>query len=318
MPFALRPSPHADLSRRLARLARVFPVERLAHEPMGLAEVASYYDVCFDAYRRHHSSEGAVHMALNDGGRFDAAGFYGQLQRIDAAWRREAPRAVLELAFGQGFNLAYLAPRFADARFDGIDLTPRNVDHVRALLAGRGIGNVTLREGDYHALPYDAEAFDQVFCIEALCHALDTPRALAQIARVLRPGGALTLFDGYLARPLEALGADEALAIRLVAKGMAIERFQVIDEFVAQAAAAGLVAERVEALDAQIMPSLRRLERITGAVVRWPWLGRKALARRHPMRGRNVLAGYLMRPAVSLGLLTYRHLVLRKRDPAPT
>jgi SAM-dependent methyltransferase len=319
MPTALfRPSPRADLARRLARLARVFPIDVMARAAMGPSDAASYYEACFDAYRRHHSSEGAVHMALNDGGRFDAAGFEGQLHRLAAAWRREAPRDVLELAFGQGFNLAWLAPRFAGVRFEGLDLTPRHVAHVRSLLDERGIGNVVLREGDFHHLPQADGSFDQVFCIEALCYALDTPGVLAGIARVLRPGGALTLFDGYLSRPLDALDAEEALAIRLVAKGMAIDRFQVIDEIVAQAAAVGLVAERNDTLDAQIMPSLRRLERITGAVVRWPWLGRKALARRHPMRGRNVLAGYLMRPMVTLGLLTYRHLVLRKPAAAPT
>lgn len=313
-----RPDTQHDIGRRLQRLARVFPLERMAHERMGLAEVASYYDVCFEAYRRHHSAEGAVHMALNEDGRFDAAGFRGQLERIEAAWRAEPPRDVLELAFGQGFNLAFLAPRFPQARFAGLDLTPRNVAHVRDLLAGRGIANVVLQEGDYHWLPYAGASFDQLYCIEALCHALDTPRALAEAARVLRPGGALTVFDGYLSRPLEGLPETEALAVRLVAKGMAIERFQVADEFVAQAAAAGLKAERVQALDAQIMPSLKRLERLTGAVVRWPWLGRRALARRHPMRGRNVLAGYLMRSLVAHGLLTYRHLVLRKPPAAAT
>ena len=93
---------------------------------------------------------------------------------------------------------------------------------------------------------------------------------------------------------------------------MAIERFQVVDELLADARAAGLEPVAVDALDAQIMPSLRRLERITGAVVRWPWLGRKALARRHPMRGHNVLAGYLMRSTVTLGLLAYRRFALRK------
>lgn len=315
---AFRPTPRADLARRLHRLGRVFPLDRIAQEHVGLADVASYYDACFDAYRRHHSAEGAVHMALNDGDRFDAAGFTGQLERLAAAWRHEVPLNVLELAFGQGFNLAWLAPRFGGTRFEGIDLTPRHVEHAGAMLAARGVANVRLREGDYHRLPYADASFDQVFCIEALCHAIDTPQALAGIARVLRPGGALTLFDGYLSRPLESLAEDEAMAIRLVARGMAIERFQVLDEFAAQAAAAGLRVERCEPLDAQIMPSLRRLERLTGAVVRFPWLGRRALARRHPMRGRNVLAGYLMRSMVTMGLLAYRHWVLRKDASAPT
>ena len=306
-----------DLARRLKRLARVFPLERLVDERVGMADVASYYDVCFDAYRRYHSGEGAVHMALNDGQRFDAAGFRGQAERLAASWQARPPRDVLELAFGQGFNLAELAPRFPATRFEGIDLTPRHVQHAREMLAARGIGNVTLREGDYHALPFADASFDAVFCIEAMCHALDPARAIAECARVLRPGGTLTLFDGYVAAPLDTLPADSRLAVRLTAHGMAIERFQTPDEMHRHAAAAGLQRVADERLDTQILPSLRRLERITGAVVRWPWLGRRALAKRHPMRGRNVLAGYLMRCLVTMGLLTYRHLAWRQPGDNP-
>ena len=311
--FSAAPTPRQDLSRRLRRLARVFPLEPLAQQGTAPSDVVEYYEHCFDAYRRHHSSEGAVHMALNDGGRFDPDGFYGQLRRIEQVWRDAPPQDVLELAFGQGFNLAYLAPRFPGTRFCGLDLTPRHVEHARDLLAGRGIANAELRQGDFHDLPYADASFDHLYCIEALCHATDTPRALAECARVLRPGGTLMLFDGYLLRPLAALSGDDALAIRLVAKGLAVERFQVIGELLDEAREAGLAVERIAELDMQVMPSLQRLERITGAVIRWLWLGRIALARRHPMRGRNVLAGYLMRSTVALGLLGYRQLLLRKR-----
>ncbi len=313
--FSPARSPQHDLSRRLRRLAKVFAIDSIVQQPIGPAEVVAYYEQCFDAYRRHHSAEGAVHMALNDGGRFDADGFHGQLRRIEQAWRA-APlpaRDVLELAFGQGFNIAWLAPRFAATRFSGLDLTPRHLAHAQALLQQRGVENAELRQGDFHALPYAAASFDHAYCIEALCHARDTPLALAEAARVLRPGGTLTLFDGYLPRPLAALAGDEALAVRLIAKGLAVERFQVIGELLAQADAAGFDCALADDLDAQIMPSLRRLERITGAVVRVPWLGRMALKRRHAMRGRNVLAGTLMRSAVSLGLLAYRQFTLRKR-----
>ena len=171
---------------------------------------------------------------------------------------------------------------------------------------------VRLTQGDFHHLPYADASFDQVFCIEAFCYATDLRQACGEVARVLRPGGCFTLFDGYLTRPPARMDPDEALAVDLVAKGMAIDSLQVLDELLAAAAAAGLRMQSAAALDAEVMPSLRRLERITGAVIRLPWLGRRALARRPPMRGRNVLAGYLMRTTVAMGLIGYRHLVLRK------
>jgi|CXWL01.1.fsa_nt_gi ubiquinone/menaquinone biosynthesis C-methylase UbiE len=302
---------HASLARRLRKLEQVFSLRALRSEPLGAAQVVDYYENCHDAYRKYHSADGAVHMALNDGDRFDPDGFYGQLRRMERSWPA-APADVLEIAFGQGFNLAYLAARHRQCRFAGIDLTPAHLQIASARLRRAGLADVTLTEGDFHHLPYPDASFDHIFCIEAFCYATNLPQALAEVARVLRPGGGCTFFDGYLPRPAKDLGPDEALAVELVAKGMAIDGLQVLDDLLACAGAAGLTTSAVTALDDQVMPSLRRLERITGSVVRFPWFGRRALARRSPMRGRNVLAGYLMRSTVAMGLISYRHIVLHK------
>lgn len=315
MSFTVSVSPRdrADLVRRLQRLERVFDLPTLRAQRQGAPEVVAYYENCHDAYRKYHSAEGAVHMALNDGDRFDPDGFYGQVRRIERSWATP-PQRVLELAFGQGFNLAYLAQRHAATQFVGIDLTPAHVQIAAERMRREQLGNVALTQGDFHALPYADASFDAVFCIESMCHAMDLRQALAEAARVLRPGGTLTLFDGYLPQPPRALDAPEALAVELVAKGMAIDKLQVLGDVLATAQAVGLQANEVAALEGEVMPSLRKLERVTGAIIRIPWLGRRALARRHPARGRNVLAGYLMRSAVQLGLIGYRQFVLRKEN----
>ncbi len=301
----------ADLARRLRKLQQVFDLDALRNEPLGSTEVVEYYENCHDAYRKYHSQAGAVHMALNDGDRFDPDGFFGQLRRMQARWQ-QPPAALLELAFGQGFNLEYLAERLPGCQVQGIDLTPAHVSIARQRLQRAGLQRVQLTLGDFHQLPYADAQFDDVFCIEAFCYATDLPRALGEVARVLKPGGCFTLFDGYLPVAPQVLASDDALAVELVARGMAIEGLQVLDPLLAQAQQAGLELAAMTALDTEVMPSLLRLERITGAVIRFPWLGRRALARRNRMRGRNVLAGYLMRNAVAQGLISYRHLVLRK------
>jgi hypothetical protein len=91
---------------------------------------------------------------------------------------------------------------------------------------------------------------------------------------------------------------------------MAMDTLQVQGDLLAAARNAGFVPAEPVALDTEVMPSLRRLETVTGAIIRWPWLGRRALARRSALRGRNILSGYLMRTAVAMGLIGYRELRL--------
>jgi ubiquinone/menaquinone biosynthesis C-methylase UbiE len=309
----------ADLAKRLAKLHKVFALDSLRAQPLAGPEVVTYYEDCHDAYRKYHSAEGAVHMALNDGDTFDPDGFYGQARRMENSWASAGqstgqvpPADVLELAFGQGFNLEYLARRHPQCRLQGIDLTPTHVQMATQRLQRAGLERVQLTQGDFHHLPYANASFDHLFCVEAFCYVTDLRQAFAEVVRVLRPGGRLTLFDGYLPRVTTELSANEALALELVAKGMAFDAFPVLADFLAQATSAGLNVTTQDTLDTQVLPNLRRLESITGKVIRFPWLGRFALARRSPMRGRNVLAGYLMRNAVELGLVRYHHLILTK------
>lgn len=303
------PELQRDLSRRLDKLRRVFDLAEVRRAPLAAEQVVGYYEDCHDAYRKYHSRAGAVHMALNDGDRFDPDGFFGQLRRLEQAWGAP-PAEVLELAFGQGFNLEYLARRHAGTQFLGIDLTPAHQRIAAERIARAGLGNVRLAGGDFQQLPYADASVDAVFCIEAFCYATDLPHALAEVRRVLRPGGRFTLFDGYYTRPLAQMDADGALACELVARGMAMDTLQVQAELLAAARGAGFVPAEPVALDAEVMPSLRRLESVTGAIIRWPWLGRRALARRSALRGRNILSGYLMRTAVAMGLIGYRELTL--------
>jgi SAM-dependent methyltransferase len=291
---------------------RVFEIDEIRADGFGTSQVVDYYEQCHDAYRKHHSTEGAMHMALNDGDRFDPSGFYGSLRRIEAAWSVLMPRDVLELGFGQGFNLAELGTRYPQLQFAGIDLTPAHLQLAEGRIHELGLSNVSLRLGDLHQLPYADASFDQVFAIEVFCHAIDVEQALREVVRVLRPGGTFTLFDGYITWPATRFSADQALAVELLAKGMAIDHLQALDEIQEQARQQGFTVDAVTGLDAEVMPTLRRLERLTGAVIRIPWLGRRALARRPPMRGRNVLAGYLLRTTVSMGLVGYRQIVLKK------
>ncbi|GHC77662.1 ubiquinone/menaquinone biosynthesis methyltransferase [Nocardiopsis terrae] len=98
---------------------------------------------------------------------------------------------VLEVAVGTGQNLGYYPP---GVEITGVDLSPGMLARARARAAGLG-SRAELAEGDAHDLAFGDGSFDTVVCTMALCEIPDQRRALAEMRRVLRPGGLLLLID---------------------------------------------------------------------------------------------------------------------------
>jgi SAM-dependent methyltransferase len=96
---------------------------------------------------------------------------------------REA--TVLEVGVGLGAD----HQRFAEsgARLCGIDLSARAIAHARRRLALFGLDSALL-VGDAERLPFADAAFDLVYSWGVIHHSPDTPAAVAEIHRVLRPG----------------------------------------------------------------------------------------------------------------------------------
>jgi ubiquinone/menaquinone biosynthesis C-methylase UbiE len=98
---------------------------------------------------------------------------------------------TLEVAVGTGLNLE-LYPD--DVRLTGVDFSPAMLAQARD--RARALGRtVDLQEGDAHALDFPDGAFDTVVCTFSLCGIADDRRAVAEMWRVLRPGGLLLLAD---------------------------------------------------------------------------------------------------------------------------
>lgn len=98
---------------------------------------------------------------------------------------------VLEVAIGTGLNLPHYP---ADAVVSGIELSPAMlaIARQRAVDLGR---DVDLHEGDAQLLPFEDATFDTVVCALALCTIPNPASAIAEMKRVLVPGGRLLLLD---------------------------------------------------------------------------------------------------------------------------
>ncbi len=77
----------------------------------------------------------------------------------------------------------------------GIDLTADLLALGAARLGAAGIDNVLLQEGNAQALPFVADSFDVVFCLNSLHHVGDPARAVAEMVRVCRRDGRVVLSD---------------------------------------------------------------------------------------------------------------------------
>lgn len=94
---------------------------------------------------------------------------------------------VLDIASGDGALAELVAPR-AQA-ITCLDASETVIAAARARLGQ--VENVRFTLGDMHALPFEDAAFDQVMLMNCLTFAEAPRRAVAEAARVLRPGGAL-------------------------------------------------------------------------------------------------------------------------------
>ena len=96
---------------------------------------------------------------------------------------------VLDAGAGDGTIAELLAPRARSITC--LDKSARMVAAARRRLAGAR--NVRCLQGDVHALPFEDGRFDHVLLFHVLSHAEAPERAVAEAARVLRPGGGLTI-----------------------------------------------------------------------------------------------------------------------------
>ncbi|KAJ5594675.1 uncharacterized protein N7459_000883 [Penicillium hispanicum] len=96
---------------------------------------------------------------------------------------------ILDVGCGPGSITISLAAHVPAGSVTGIEYVPDPLDGARAAAAAAGVHNVSFREGDVHALPFDDGTFDVVHAHQVLQHVRDPVHALREMRRVVREGG---------------------------------------------------------------------------------------------------------------------------------
>jgi len=172
---------------------------------------------------------------------------FGPLRREALA---DASGRVLEIGLGTGLNLPYYPP--AVDSVDGVDPNP-GMERIARRALGEASFPVELHLAGAERLPFADSSFDTAVSTWTLCSVADVPAALAEIARVLRPGGRfLFLEHGRSHEPRVARWQRRLTPIqRRVADGCHLDR-----DFERLVGESPLAVDRVDRFYAPDLPKL--------------------------------------------------------------
>ena len=201
------------------RLAEAPPSERETGIARLLAALVPAGDtrIALDAARLKsvkaaRAEAAASYFAINAKSWDRIRSLYVDDREVEAALVKLLPNgtipALLDIGTGTGRVLECLAGRFA--RGTGVDSSRDMLAVARARLAAAGLSHCQVRQADMYALPMTAETFDAV-TLHLVLHYADRPAAaIAEAARVLKPGGTILVFDKFL-RPRQHAWLRRAL-----------------------------------------------------------------------------------------------------------
>ena len=108
----------------------------------------------------------------------------------------EPGETILDLGCGAGIDTVLAARRTGpDGRVLALDFLPQMLARTAEAAAEAGLANVETIEGEIEAIPLADESVDHIVSNGVINLAPRKARVLAECARVLRPGGKLTLSD---------------------------------------------------------------------------------------------------------------------------
>ncbi len=96
---------------------------------------------------------------------------------------------VLDFGCGPGTISVGLARAVAPGPMHGVDMEPSQIELSRSVAEAHGIDNATFHVADVADLPFADDYFDVAHCHNVLMYVPDTRAALAEVRRVLKPGG---------------------------------------------------------------------------------------------------------------------------------
>ena len=295
-----------QLHAKIDAMAKFLNLDKfITGEKNSLDQIRSYFSINAWAYRHFHSQDGFMHFRMSSNGVFTDEDVYRQPDAVSPFIK--AGHTVMELGFGQGANISYLARCHPDATFIGLDLLPwkKKKKDIPA--------NITTYEMDYSDLSrFEDNSVDVMYAFETIVHNTDKDKIASEIQRVLKPDGVIVIYDYALAHPFDTYDPHIQKAIALISKGGAAAMIEPLDELTAHYTKCGLKLERSTDFTRDTLPDLKRLERKAAKILERPWLARLMFWLLPDQFVSNIILGYLGYDSGNAGIGTYQEWVFRK------
>lgn len=117
---------------------------------------------------------------------------------------------VLDLGCGSGYAGRAIRDTYEAGRVYGLDGSPAMARNAAGYTADSAVGYVI---GDFGSLPFADDVIDHVWSMESFYYATDPHKTLAEIARVLRPGGSVYCAVNYYEENVHSHAWQERISV---------------------------------------------------------------------------------------------------------
>jgi len=293
-----------QLHAKIDSMGKVINLDKFIQgEKNSQKQIRSYYNINRWAYRHFLSKAGFMHFRVSPKGFYTDEDIYHQPDAVSEYIKPGS--VVMELGFGQGSNLLYLAHCHPDSQFIGIDLSPLKEKDVPS--------NVRTYQQDYSSLAqFEDNSVDVMYAIETIVHNTDKEKIYREVYRVLKPGGRMIVYEYGLRAQNETYDAHIQKTIALISKGGAAALIESVEDLNSHYKNCGLEIEKMTDYTKNILPNLKRLERQADRVMKRPLLTRFVFCFFADQFVSNIILGYLGYDFANSNVGSYWEWVLRK------
>ncbi|GAC1391380.1 MAG: hypothetical protein NVSMB46_03690 [Candidatus Saccharimonadales bacterium] len=300
-----------DLSQKLQLVNDAFNIKTVTELNPNETYVQKYYKYNQLTYSLFYTKTGIIHMGISRDGSLKDSDLLEAARIVESYIKKLHATNILELATGRGGTSVWLAQKYPNNKFHGLDLSPGQLAYARK--KARSLPNYLPVQGDFHDLSqYADNSMDIVFIIEALCYSSTKERVTTEVNRVLKKGGVFIILDGYLKKDSAKLSNDEKTAFKLMGLGMAVKEFRDNPSLIKISNETGFGVLSNEDVSPLILPSLYKFEKLAYRYFKYPLLT-KLITKLIPIQiTYNAISGLLLADLIKQNVAGYFITILEK------